>query len=66
MKKLNLNKQEVLKLSTAQQGAILGGGPKRSERLKGDCAYSRNHPVSNIITNNQYCQPKGYEEYEPH
>lgn len=43
--KLNLNKQAVIRLTSAEANTINGGGPTRSEARDGDCKYSRKHPV---------------------
>ncbi len=43
MKKLKLNKQRVLPLSTDDLSNVKGGGERRSDRLSGGCHYSRHH-----------------------
>jgi|GEM_PF-2926991 hypothetical protein len=43
MKKLKLNKINLVALSSEELGSINGAGEKRSDRLNGGCAYSRKH-----------------------
>ena len=64
MSKLNLNKQTLMKLSDAQAENVVGGrlGPDRSNRLGGDCRYSRKHATTTsdtcAATTIGYCEPK--------
>lgn len=43
---LKLEKQKVVKLSPDAMSNVNGGGKNRSNRLGGDCRYSRNHQIN--------------------
>lgn len=62
MKKLKLNKETVIKLSDAQASNVIGGGVDRSNRKKGDCAYSRRHDTGTsdtcAVTTIGYCEAR--------
>ena len=42
--KLNLSKQESIRLTDKEANSITGGGINRSNRRGGTCRYSRNNP----------------------
>jgi hypothetical protein len=48
--KLELEKQEVALLTKDQMHEISGGGEARSDRLTGDCAFSRANGVTTVWT----------------
>lgn len=44
MKKIALNKVNIIALTSEGMSTINGGGERRSDRLSGGCAYSRQNP----------------------